>query len=160
GGVIRMDPLTFELPQGRLSGNVEIDARADVPHSKADLLLENADLGQLKTEAVSDDAPLTGPVHARAQVEGDGPSMHEFAAHAPGSVTGVVPDGEIRASVAELTGIDVVRGLGLLLANDQQRMYVRCGVASFQVQDGVMRAQQIVFDTSSIVITGSGEVRL
>ena len=46
------------------------------------------------------------------------------------------------------------------LANDQQRMPIRCGVASFHVEDGVMRAQQIVFDTTSILITGKGEVRL
>jgi len=86
--------------------------------------------------------------------------MFPFASHATGALTAVVPHGEIRASLAELTGIDVVRALGLVLANDQQRMNVRCGVASFQVQDGVMHAQEIVFDASDIVIKGEGEIRL
>jgi uncharacterized protein involved in outer membrane biogenesis len=159
-GVMSLDPLSFDLPQGRLRGSVKIDARADVPHTQTDLVLEGADLGSLKSTEANDAAPITGPIHARAQVEGDGASVHEFASHATGAITAVVPHGEIRASLAELTGIDVVRALGLLLANDEQRTNVRCGVASFQVQDGVMHAQQIVFDTSDILITGQGEVRL
>jgi uncharacterized protein involved in outer membrane biogenesis len=160
GGVVTVDPLSLELPQGRVSGSVSIDARQDVAHSKADLLLEGADLGHLRDASDDPAAPIAGPVRARARVEGDGVSMHEFAAHASGAVTVVVPHGEIRASLAELTGIDVVRALGLLLANDDERMTLRCGVASFQVGNGVMHADQIVFDASSIVIKGEGEVNL
>jgi uncharacterized protein involved in outer membrane biogenesis len=72
----------------------------------------------------------------------------------------VTPDGEVREAFAELTGINVTRGLGLLLADDETRVGVRCGVASFRVNDGIARARTIVFDTKNVLIRGEGRVSL
>jgi len=44
-----------------------------------------------------------------------------------GSLTAVMPQGAIRDSLAELTGIDL-RGLGLLLSKDQHDTPLRCAV--------------------------------
>ena len=41
----------------------------------------------------------------------------------------VTPSGEVREAFAELTGINVTRGLGLLLTDDDSKIGVRCGVA-------------------------------
>jgi hypothetical protein len=38
----------------------------------------------------------------------------------------------VREAFAELTGINVTRGLGLLLTEDQSTIAIRCGVASFR----------------------------
>jgi uncharacterized protein involved in outer membrane biogenesis len=48
----------------------------------------------------------------------------------------------------------------LLLTDDQQRAEVRCGVANFAVENGVMRAEHVVLDTTDVLITGGGELRL
>jgi AsmA family protein len=71
-----------------------------------------------------------------------------------------VPRGEIREAFAELTGINVSRGLGLLLTKDQERTGVRCGVADFEMRDGMLDAQHIVFDTDDVLIDGGGKVDL
>jgi len=91
---------------------------------------------------------------------GGGDSVHDFAASADGTVTFVLPHGEINAAFAELTGIDVAKGLGLLLKGGKDREDIRCGVAQFGVQDGAMRVRNFVVDTQDVRITGSGEVRL
>ncbi len=41
------------------------------------------------------------------------------------------------AAFAELTGINVKRGLGLLLSDDESKIGVRCGVAVVRVRNGV-----------------------
>src|SRR5690606_17792466 len=70
------------------------------------------------------------------------------------------PSGEVREAFAELTGINVARGLGLLLTGDQSKTDIRCGVASFRVVNGIARSRRIVFDTEEMLITGGGTVNL
>ncbi len=99
-------------------------------------------------------------MQARAKLHGSGDSIHRAASTANGNITIVVPHGEVRAAFAELTGINIARGLGLLLTKDRQQAPVRCGIADFQVHEGTVQAQNLVFDTQDVLITGKGEVRL
>jgi uncharacterized protein involved in outer membrane biogenesis len=159
-GVLRIDPFTLDLPQGRVAGIVRVDARGDVPVNEVDVRVADVQLEQFRRGDTAEPAPLAGVMQARARLEGPGASVHEFAANANGTVTAVIPSGEVREALAELTGINVLRGLGLLISDDQRRAEVRCGVASFEVTDGVMQARNVVFDTESVLVTGSGEVLL
>ena len=159
-GVLALDPFAFELPQGQLSGTVRIDARGRIPRTRLDVRVKNVQLDQLKGKAPGAQPPLGGVLQARAVFEGQGDSIHDFMAGSDGRVTVALPRGEVRAAFAELTGINVARGVGLLLKGDNERAEIRCGVAQFGVQDGVMRAQNVVFDTENVKITGRGEIRL
>jgi uncharacterized protein involved in outer membrane biogenesis len=159
-GVLSLDPLEFQMPQGRLHGTVRIDARDKVPVTQLDLRLSDIELAQLKGKAPDASAPLAGDMQARLVAQGRGDSVHDFAADANGRATVVLPHGEMREAFAELAGIDAVRGLGLLLAGKDQRTDIRCGVAQFALQDGTMQVQNLVIDTQNVLITGLGEVRL
>ncbi len=46
GGVLTLDPLTFDFASGKLSGAVKIDARKDVPVTDVDARLSNIHLEQ------------------------------------------------------------------------------------------------------------------
>lgn len=159
-GVLALDPMEFQMPQGKLRGTLRIDARAAVPQTELDLRVSDIELAQLKGKAPDAGAPLSGELQARILASGKGDSVHDFAADANGRVTVILPHGEVRAAFAELTGIDVVRGLGLLLQGSDQRSDIRCGVAQFALQDGTMHVQNLVFDTTNVLVTGLGEVRL
>jgi uncharacterized protein involved in outer membrane biogenesis len=158
-GVLALDPVQFEMPQGRLSGVINIDAREDIPRVRMDVRAININLDQLKGSAPASVAPLTGVLQARAVIKGRGDSVHNVMADADGSFAAVIPHGDIRSAFAELTGIDLA-GLGLLLTKDQQRAPIRCGVARFDVVDGTAQAQSIVLDTQNVLITGGGKVNL
>jgi uncharacterized protein involved in outer membrane biogenesis len=95
----------------------------------------------------------------RANLKGLGKSLHEAAASAEGTVTATLPGGMVRDSLAELTGIDL-RGLGLLLAKNNKEVPVRCGIASFQANKGILTARSLVLDTEPVVISGEGSVNL
>jgi uncharacterized protein involved in outer membrane biogenesis len=159
-GVLALAPFELELPQGKLQGTANIDARGKVPLTRLDVRINNVELDQLKGKAPDAKPPLGGVMQARAVFEGRGDSIHDFMADADGRVSVILPHGEVREALAELTGINVARGVGLLLKGDEDRAPIRCGVAQFEVKDGVMRADNIVFDTENVRITGRGDIRL
>jgi uncharacterized protein involved in outer membrane biogenesis len=159
-GLLRADPLRLDLPQGQIAGHVQLNARRATPVTDLDLRLSNARLEQLIPIGGGGAAPITGSLVGRARLTGEGNSVHKAFANADGEVMVVVPNGEIREAFAELLGVNVVKGLGLLLSKDQDRVPIRCGVAHFQTIDGVMRANRIVFDTEPVVVTGTGTVNL
>lgn len=157
-GLLTLNPMTLDLSRGRLTGSAAINAREETPRANIDVRLSNARLESIL--ALSSAPPLTGSLHGRVRLSGVGASVREAAANANGTVTLVTPDGEVREAFAELTGINVTRGLGLLLTGDQDRVGVRCGVASFRVERGMAHAQTIVFDTENVLIRGEGTVSL
>lgn len=157
-GLLRLDPMTLDLRQGRIGGAVAINAREDTPQVDVDVRLTGARIENLI--AFAGEPPLTGALVGRARLSGRGASVREAAANANGDVTLVTPHGEVREAFAELTGINVTRGLGLLLSDDRSKIDVRCGVASFNVRGGVMHAQSLVFDTETMLIRGGGTISL
>jgi uncharacterized protein involved in outer membrane biogenesis len=143
-----------------LSGDAKIDARHDVPKVHIDVRIKDIQLDQLKGKAPDAQAPLGGVMQARMVVNGTGDSVHAVMSDANGTFTLILPNGEIRSAFAELTGINVSKGLGLLLTKADDKAPIRCGVAQFNIEDGLMRAQNITFDTENVVIRGKGDINL
>lgn len=155
--VMKFDPLTFDFVKGKLSGWVAIDARKDVPVTDLDARLTGIQLEQFVKETPP---PVAGILEARAKLHAPGNSIHKAASAASGAVTFVVPSGSVRKSLAELTGIDVLNGVGLLLTGDKSSTDLRCGVLRFGARNGNLEAEQFVLDTESVKITGKGSVNL
>jgi hypothetical protein len=157
-GVLTADPIAFSFPQGQLTGRVRLDARGATPLDEADLKVTNVRLQDFLTK--TGPPALEGVLEARAKLTGQGASIRQVAATSNGTLTLVVPHGEVRQSLGELLGIDVTRGLGLLLAKDQSEMGVRCAVADFQAKDGVLSVRNLVFDSDTVLTTGKGTINL
>lgn len=157
--VLRIDPFAFTLPEGMIAGAAVIDAQGRVPTERLDLRLTHVQLGQFHTKGAAK-PPFEGTLVGRLKLAGEGDSMHDFASTADGTLSIVVPHGEIEQAFAEFAGIDVARGLGLLLKKNQQQTAVRCGIADFTAHDGIAKVSQIVFDTQVVLLTGLGDVNL
>jgi uncharacterized protein involved in outer membrane biogenesis len=153
-----LDPLTFTLPQGKIVSTVWINAREKIAQNKLDIRVTDVQLDQFKK--VASEPPLEGILQARMQLSGSGNSVHDVAATANGQLSAVLPSGEVRKAFAELAGINVANGLGLLLAKDQSRSNVRCGIAVVDIHDGNAELKQMVFDTETVVIKGDGHIEL
>ena len=157
-GLLRLDPLTIDLTRGRIGGAVAINARDEAPRVDLDVRLANARLESFLR--VGDSQPITGSLVGRVQLSGSGASVRDAAANANGQISLVTPSGEVREAFAELTGINVTRGLGLLLTDNDDTIPIRCGVASFDVRNGVAHVRSMVFDTETMLIRGSGTISL
>lgn len=159
-GLLVADPLRFDLPQGSIAGLARLDARKSVPISSIDVRISRARLEQIVPIRAGGGTPLTGGLVGRIKLTGAGSSVREAAANADGEALVVVPGGEIRAAFAELMGINVTKGLGLLLSKDQSKTELRCAVGHFQARDGVLSADRIIFDTQPVLGTGAGSIDL
>ncbi|MET0182932.1 MAG: AsmA family protein [Caulobacterales bacterium] len=155
-GVMTFNPIVFDLPQGRIAGNARLDARENVPNVSLDMRLTGARLETL----IPVENAVSGVIVGRVKLEGRGDTVRAVAASANGSASFVVPHGQIRSAFAELTGINVVRGLGLLLSGSEEQAEIRCGVADFTVRSGIADRRLMVIDTSDVLIVGEGGVNL
>jgi uncharacterized protein involved in outer membrane biogenesis len=159
-GILRAEPLDLDLPQGHIQGFIQLNGRQDDAITDLDLRLVGARLESLFPVKFQGASPLVGPVVGRARLHGTGDSVHDAMADADGEALVVTPGAEVRQSLAELAGVDVIKGLGLLFAKDQTSTPLRCGVLHFTGRNGVLSADRLVVDTEPVLIDGGGWVNL
>jgi hypothetical protein len=157
--VLTMDPFAFTMPQGTLAGTAVIDVHEQVPAERLDVRLTHVQLAQFHTKGTTK-PPFEGTLVGRIRLNGTGDSMHAFASTADGTLSIVVPHGEIEQAFAEFAGIDVAQGLDLMLKKKQKQTDLRCGIADFDAEHGIAKVRQVVFDTQVVMITGNGDVDL
>ena len=153
-GVLKVDPVSFTFAFGKLTGGVTIDARKDVPAIDLDARLQDVKLQQF---VATNPPSVEGTLEARAKLHGTGTSIHKAASDASGTFTAIVPRGTVRQKFAELLGIDIDRAF--LFSGDKDTT-MRCALADFRVQSGVMQARDVVFDSDVVKATGSGTINL
>jgi hypothetical protein len=103
---------------------------------------------------------MEGELEARARLAGAGDSVRAAAADANGTFAVAIPHGQMRQLFAELLGIDAARSLFLYLSKDQKPTPVRCAVAEFRAQGGVLTAQRLLLDTGAVQAQGGGQIDL
>lgn len=158
-GVLNLDPVAFDFSRGELNGTARIDARRNTPYTTADFRLSGYPLESI-IPARNGAPTVTGRALGRAKLEGPGASVHDFAANSKGSLSLVVPQGQMRAAFAELLGINAGAGLLKLMRGDTSTSPIRCAVADFNVSGGVARARTFVIDTDVVLARGSGTINL
>ena len=158
-GILQLDPVSFDFNRGSLNGTARINANRAVPYTNADFRLRGYPLESI-IPARNGAPTVTGSALGRAQLEGSGASVHDFAANSRGTISLVVPQGQMRAAFAELLGINVTAGLGKLLSGDTGTSEIRCAVADFTVRSGVATARTFVIDTTPVLAQGSGTIDL
>lgn len=158
-GILNLDPVAFDFNRGELDGTARIDANRKVPYSTADFRLRGYPLESI-IPARNGAPTVTGRAIGRAKLEGSGASIHDFAAGSKGTLSLVVPQGQMRAAFAELLGINASAGLGKLLSGDTGTSEIRCAVADFTVSGGTATARTFVIDTTPVLARGSGTIDL
>ncbi|WAC48387.1 AsmA family protein [Asticcacaulis sp. SL142] len=158
-GRLTLNPVEFNFPHGRLTGMADIDARTDVQTNHIDMRLTGLRIQDF-TPSIGGAEPVEGLLDARIRATGTGHTVHDAASSANGDFALVMPQGTIRQSFAELMGVNATKGLFMLISKDPKETPVRCAIAGFKITDGVMRAQNIVFDTEVVRVSGSGRINL
>ncbi|CAN7332427.1 AsmA family protein [Brevundimonas sp. LjRoot202] len=157
GGVLNLDPVAFTFSRGELRGTAKINATRDRPYSAIDFRLRGYPLESI-IPARNGLPTVTGRALGRAQLEGPGASVHDFAASSKGTISLVVPQGRMRAAFAELLGINLLAGL--LKLDDDSTAEIRCAVADFTVSGGTATARTFVIDTTPVLAHGTGTIDL
>lgn len=156
-GLIKAPEVRGHLLGGTFVLDLNADANQTPARSSIDMTLKDMQLAQIPHTAQS--PPYEGSLLLHLHARGRGDSLHDLAADADGTVSARMLQGTMRASLAELTGVDL-RGLGLTLTHSSRDVAVHCAAAEFEIVSGVMQSKRLFIDSEPVYISGDGRVLL
>jgi AsmA family protein len=156
-GLIKAPEVTGHFMGGNFVLHLDADANQTPAQTRIEMTLTGMQLAQMPHKVGP--SPYEGSLLLQIHVQGRGDSLHALAARADGNLSAWVLQGTIRASLAELTGVDL-RGLGLTLTRSSRDVAVHCAAADFEIHSGVMQPKRFFIDSEPVFITGEGRVLL
>ncbi len=156
-GMVKAPEVTGHIMGGNFVLHLDADANHTPARARIDVTVTDLQLAQMPHK--SDPPPFEGPLLLNIHAQGRGDSLHALAAGADGTLSARVLQGTIRASLAELIGVDL-RGLGLTLTRSNREVPVRCAAADFEIRAGVMYPKRLFVDSEPVFISGDGRVLL
>jgi uncharacterized protein involved in outer membrane biogenesis len=156
-GLVKAPEITGHFMGGHFVLHLDADANQTPARTRIEMTLTDLQLAQMPHKA--EPPPYEGSLQLQIHAQGRGDSLHALAAGADGNLSARVLQGTIRASLAELAGVDL-RGLGLTLAGRSREVPVHCAAADFEIHAGVMQATRFFIDSEPVFISGEGRVLL
>lgn len=154
--VLTLDPLTFNVADGTIAGTVVLDGQRAPISARARLAARKLVLGQLLPAFRTDKANL-GRVAGDIDLAGSGNSVARMLGSADGRVALLVDGGEVSRLMMETAGLHVLEIIALTIAGDRP-VAIRCGLADFRAENGIMHVEQLVFDTAISNVGGRGRI--
>lgn len=156
--VLTLKPLNFGLAGGQLNAVISLDGRKDQIQARAQGQVKKILLGQL-FPTVALGKTSVGQLNGEFDLAGQGNSVAHMLASANGKASLVVAGGEVSKLMMEKAGLHLWEILQLNLSGDKQ-IKLRCAVAEFEVKNGRMQAQALIFDTQITTLIGTGSIDL
>jgi len=154
--VISLEPLDFGVAGGTFGGTVKLDGQRNPIQAAVQMAAKGIVFEKL-FPTVKLKAAQIGHVSGKVDLAGRGNSVADMLATANGKVGLVVSGGEVSKLAMEMAGLHVLEIVTLKLAGDKP-ISIRCGMAGFAMKDGVMQAEQLIFDTTVSNVSGSGSI--
>ena len=156
-GLVKATEVTGNFLGGHFLLHLEADANQSPAHTRIEMKFRDLHLAQMPHKA--DPPPYEGSLFLEIRAHGPGDSLHALAAAADGTLSARVLQGTLRASWAELAGVDL-RGLGLTLTGSSREVPVPCAAADFEIHSGTMQVSRFFIDSEMVFISGDGQVLL
>lgn len=183
--VLTVDRLQARAARGEVLGSVSLDARVPLPRWTTDLSWSGIDLERFikardpyaarvrsatagkksrdkaAASASAGAAPgyISGTLGGHARLQGRGRSTAAMLASLDGNSQWWLRQASISRLLLEAVGLDIAQSLGLLISGDE-RLPVRCGVASLTATDGILRPQVAVIETDLTTTNVTGAISL
>jgi uncharacterized protein involved in outer membrane biogenesis len=156
--VLTLDPLNFGVAGGHLNAVISLDGRKDPIQAHAQVRARKILIAKL-FPTVDLSKTSIGQVNGEFDLAGKGNAVGRMLASSNGKVGLVVSGGEISKLMMEKIGLHLWEILELKVTGDKL-VKLRCGVADFDVKDGTMHADALIFDTEVTTIVGTGSIDL
>lgn len=155
---LHLKPVAFNIFGGRLTADIDLNARVRPVVTEYDIRLSRVPIGQLLTSFDVEKSGTTASVIGRVKLKGYGDTMRQSLATSTGRIALVFPAGTLWVRNIELGKLDlqnyITAGLIKKLKKPQE---IRCGVVAFTVTDGIAKADPVLFDTRRANFRGRGE---
>lgn len=167
-GSLRLEPLQFRMGGGELVSTIVLDARPKPIDASIDMTFRGIDLQAVLRPFDIDFSELEtqqegqGTLFGRIDLQTSGDSIQAMAAAADGKAAALMAGGWVNALIVEALGVDIGEALGLVFDDEESATMVpvRCFIANFVVEGGVMRTEALVLDTEDSKVTGAGQIDL
>lgn len=158
GGLLRLEPLNFGVAGGQVRAVVRMDARGNPIRTRAQVNARGLNLRELVPDfKLAQDA--IGRIGGDVALAGSGNSIALMLGSSDGDIAVGMGRGQISNLLMELAGIDVAEALKFLVRGDR-KVPIRCAFGDFGVDNGVMTARSMAFDTDDTIIIGEGTISL
>ncbi|MFZ6764310.1 AsmA family protein [Pseudoroseomonas sp. WGS1072] len=160
GGQLRIAPLAFSLPGGRLAGSLAADGAAAPPRLSLALRHEGGGL-DLRPLLQGYGLPPQGSglLELEADLQGAGEDLRSLAGTLSGHLALAMANGQIENRLLERLGGEL-RRLMLPGAPAEAGTALRCLALRLQLRDGIARPQAMLIETGLADVVGSGEIDL
>ena len=157
-GRIRLAPVRLGIGTGAISGTIALSPVGNEVDTDADVKAERVNVSRLLASAGLGSGE--GILDGTAKLKGRGASMSSILAHGDGALRIVMPmGGNINSLLVDLSGIEI--GPAFLAAiGIPDKEGIRCMVADFVLQRGILASRTLEVNTTDHVITGGGRVDL
>ena len=160
-GVVRVSPARFGV--GGRDGRVDLYATiyADRTPVRADVDLRAR---RVRLAALMHETGFAkqsgGTIGGRVEISATGRSVREMAGTIDGKGFFAIAGGQISHLLVEVVGIDVFEALGVAIAEPEDSVEIRCMIADVVAEDGRVKANTLILDTSDTNILGRGSIDL
>lgn len=160
--LLKLEPVRFGTAKGDIEAFMTINARQKPTEIGGEFNFRRLSLkpifaGLSKTLGKPNYAE--GYIGGTAKLKGKGESLREMLATSNGNVGLGMEGGSLSNLVVEILGLDVAEGLGFFIGGDQP-VPVRCVIADFGVNNGMMGVRHFVIDTKDSNVQGKGNINL
>lgn len=156
--ILTLEPLAFGFAGGQLDANITLDGRRNPIQARAKLRARKLLLSRLFPTVELTKNSL-GELNGEFDLVGSGNSVGSMLATSNGKLGVVVSGGRVSRLLMEKAGLHIWEIVTLTLTGDRQ-VKLRCVVADFDVKQGVMQTNALVFDTEVTTLFGSGKIDL
>ncbi|HYE52721.1 MAG TPA: AsmA family protein [Azospirillaceae bacterium] len=153
-----VQPFNVTLALGTVGGSIVLNGREQVPSAAFDIDIRGVQLKPL-FKGTPFEEETEGTIGGHLDLQGSGKSLAGILGNADGESALIMQGGRFSTLLMEVTGIDLAEALGFVLTKDQS-VPVRCMVAAFDVEDGVMKSKTLVFDTEDTNVAGEMTIGL
>ena len=156
--VLTLTPLDFGMAGGHLSTTVTLDGRSKPIKAKVQTQVRKLLLPRMFPTLALNQASL-GEINGAFTLSGSGNSIGGMLATGNGQIALGIANGEVSQLLMEKAGLHLFEILQLSIAGDR-RIKLNCALADFEVKNGVMDVDSLVFDTDVTTLFGSGRIDL
>ena len=154
--LIKITNLVAGMKSGQLKGSVQLDHRSGTPKLSTDLTIDGTSLSDL----IGNDEIVTAKMRGRVKLSGTGDTIRAALEKADGKAAMVASGGSVRATVAHVLGQNLSGATEKIIADPQARVPLRCLVATFEAQNGILTPNPLAIDTGVSVGRGDGRIVL
>ncbi len=156
--VLTLDPLSFGVAGGNLSGIVALNGNQNPIKAHLKIRARKLLLSKLFPTFKLNKASI-GEVNGAFDLTGTGNSVAKMLGTADGKAALIVADGEVSKLMMEMVGLHLWEILQLKITGDQT-IKINCGVADFNVKQGLMQPNVMLLDTEVTRIDVTGNIDL